>query len=105
MFTPTAYHSWNVSLTVQASSPAISSQLLVRQSRTGRVRESASMRRSVGMRESMCLFLQLEGAVEGQNGFEPEEVLQVCSQPVQPYGVITRLTDLQTVHHMLTLGD
>ena len=35
------------------------------------------MRRSVGMRESMCLFLQLEGAVEGQNGFEPEEVLQV----------------------------
>lgn len=26
----------------------------------------------------MCLFLQLEGAVEGENGFEPEEVLQVC---------------------------
>ncbi len=36
------------------------------------------MRRSVGMRDSMCLFLQLEGAVEGENGFEPEEVLQVC---------------------------
>ena len=35
------------------------------------------MRRSVGMRDSMCLFLQLEGAVEGENGFEPEEVLQV----------------------------
>ncbi len=36
------------------------------------------MRRSVGMRDSMCLFLQLEGAVEGENGFEAEEVLQVC---------------------------
>lgn len=37
------------------------------------------MRRSVGMRDSMCFFLQLEGAVEGQNGFEPEEVLKACS--------------------------
>ena len=36
------------------------------------------MRRSVGMRDSMCFFLQLEGAVEGQNGFEPEEVLKAC---------------------------
>ena len=62
---------------LQASSPAISRQLLGRHSSISHGRESASMRRSVGMRESMCLFLQLEGAVEGQNGFEPEEVLQV----------------------------
>lgn len=42
------------------------------------------MRRSVGMRDSMCFFLQLEGAVEGQNGFEPEEVLKVLSLLVDP---------------------
>ena len=29
------------------------------------------------MRDSMCFFLQLEDAVEGQNGFDPQEVLQV----------------------------
>lgn len=63
---------------VQVFSPAITAQAKARQSRTDGVAESVSMRRSVGMRESMCLFLQLEGAVEGQNGFEPEEVLQVC---------------------------
>lgn len=44
----------------------------------------SGMRRSVGMRDSMCFFLQLEGAVEGQNGFEPEEVLKVLSLPVDP---------------------
>ena len=30
-----------------------------------------------GLRESMRLFLQLEGAASGENGFDPEEVLQV----------------------------
>ena len=49
-------------------------QELRRSSQAGNVE---GMRRSVGMRDSMCLFLQLEGASEGQNGFEPEEVLKV----------------------------
>ncbi|KAL3138644.1 hypothetical protein ABBQ32_006404 [Trebouxia sp. C0010 RCD-2024] len=40
----------------------------------------AAMRRSVGMRDSMCFFLQLEGAVEGQNGFAPEELDEVRRQ-------------------------
>lgn len=42
-----------------------------------------AMRRSVGLRDSMCFFLQLEGAVEGQNGFEPEEVLKACCFPAK----------------------
>lgn len=48
------------------------------QARASQAADTGGMRRSVGMRDSMCLFLQLEGAVEGENGFEPEEVLQVC---------------------------
>lgn len=56
-----------------ASAPALQSQ--TDGSQSGGI---GAMRRSVGMRDSMCFFLQLEGAVEGHNGFEPEEVLKAC---------------------------
>lgn len=60
------------------ASPAVQAQ--ARSSQVGGA--GAAMRRSVGMRDSMCFFLQLEGAVEGQNGFAPEEVLQARPCPL-----------------------
>ncbi|KAL0024976.1 hypothetical protein WJX77_008054 [Trebouxia sp. C0004] len=69
----------NIPLSKQAVGTGPAAAALARQSQ-GRVSQAADtggVRRSVGMRDSMCLFLQLEGAVEGENGFEPEEVLQL----------------------------
>lgn len=65
---------------LQGNSPGLAAAALARlsQARSSQGGETGGMRRSVGMRDSMCLFLQLEGAVEGENGFEAEEVLQVC---------------------------
>ena len=65
---------------LQGNSPGLAAAALARlsQARSSQGGDPGGMRRSVGMRDSMCLFLQLEGAVEGENGFEAEEVLQVC---------------------------
>ena len=51
----------------------------------------------VAMRDSMRLFLQLEGAVEGVNGFEPEEVLTVSID-----GVALRSCVQNTKHRYAT---
>ncbi|KAL0038842.1 hypothetical protein WJX79_010313 [Trebouxia sp. C0005] len=60
-----------------STGPAAAALAQQSQGRASQAADTGGMRRSVGMRDSMCLFLQLEGAVEGENGFEPEEVLQL----------------------------
>ncbi|KAL0043870.1 hypothetical protein WJX82_000336 [Trebouxia sp. C0006] len=75
------------SLPKQAVGTGPAAAALARQSqgRASPTADTGGVRRSVGMRDSMCLFLQLEGAVEGENGFQPEEVLQLDEQQEQQF--------------------